>query len=312
MENNKEIKICDLSDFRMDFEFIHFYEKPNDNSLYVISTPNKERYELTEIDGVAGYWDKFDNCFFPLSLCQKIGEGMVGQPIITPSSRIDDVETYFYERYENFEKYFLNDVEYDFSTSEQELNKLDEGEKFFNFISIDIVDSTIRSRSLDSKTNSIINRLFLNEVAEIIRRFDGCIFKFEGDGLIAYFTSDNLLSKIDNSLECVSIIKLFIEKGINSFLEKKEMPKIYFRIGVNCGLGYISNVGAKNEIYSYDLNATCKLQKFAKNNQIIVGSSSVKLAHTMWRQKLKKIKINKRNLRKSGLDDKMEIYKLKV
>ena len=301
-----------MSNFRMDFEFINFYEKPNDNSLYVRSIPNRERYELTEIDGVAGYWDKFDNCFFPLSLCQKIGNGMVGQPIVMPSLRISDVEAYFYERYEIFEKYFSNEVEYDFSTSEQELNELCEGEKFFNFISIDMVDSTIRSRFLDSKTNSIINRLFLNEVAEIIRRFDGCIFKFEGDGLIAYFTSDNLLSKIDNSLESACVIKLFIEKGINSFLEKKEMPTIYFRIGVNCGLGYISNVGTKNEIYSYDLNVTCKLQKFAKNNQIIVGSSSVKLAHTMWRQKLKKIKINKRKLKKSGIDDKMEIYKLNV
>ena len=74
---NKKIKICDMSNFRMDFEFINFYEKPNDNSLYVRSIPNRERYELTEIDGVAGYWDKFDNCFFPLSLCQKIGNGIV-------------------------------------------------------------------------------------------------------------------------------------------------------------------------------------------------------------------------------------------
>ena len=291
-----------MSNFRMDLEFIKLYKKPNDEGLYVVSTPDRKRYELKEIEGVSGYWDKFENCFIPLEVCQKIGNSMLGQPITLPSSRIDDFETYFYERYKIFDKYFSNEVEYDF----------DEGEKFFNFFSIDIVDSTVRSRLLDSKTNSIINRLFLNEVAEIIRCFDGCIFKFEGDGLLAYFTSDNLLSKIDNSLESACCIKTFVEKGINPFLEEKKLPKVYFRIGINCGRGYISNVGNKNEIYSYDLNATCKLQKFAKNNQIIVGSSSVKLAHTIWRQKLKKIKVNKRKLKKEGLYEEMHIYKLNV
>ena len=312
LEVNKEIKNCDVHNFRMDFEFTHFYQKSNDDSLYVVVTPDRKRYELKEIEGVSGYWDKFEKCFFPLSLCQKIGNNMIGQPFILPSPRINEVESYFYERYDILKKYFSNEAEYDFSTSEHELNELNEGEIFFNFLSIDMVDSTLRSRSLDSKTNSIINRLFLNEVAEIIRRFDGCIFKFDGDGLLAYFSSDNLLSKIDNSLESASIIKLFVEKGINPFLEKMNLPKIYFRIGINCGLAYISDVGNKNEIYSYDLNATCKLQKFAKNNQIVVGSSSVKLAHTMWRQKLKKIKVNKRKLKKTGLDEEMGIYKLNV
>ena len=308
--SKKDSTIINMDDLRIDFEFINFEENP-DGSLIAYATPNSERYELKEINGEIGYWDKFNKFFIPSNVCNEIGKKMMACPIHPPISKIENLEEYFNERYSILNKYFEDTIDYDFSTSENLLAQFDESDTFFNFISIDMVESTKRSRVLNSKINSQVNRLFLNEISSIIRLYGGHIFKYESDGLLAFYTYNNILNKIDNSLESLIVIKVFIKNFLNKYLEDKGIPKISFRIGVNFGSCYVANFGEKNELYGHDLDITCKIQKFASENQIIVGTNLVKLTHTEWRKRLKKIKINKRKLKQNGLDENMELYELK-
>lgn len=308
--SKKESKILNLSDLRIDFEFINIKQN-NDGSLIVHATPNSERYELKEINGEKGYWDKFDEFFIPLTVCEDIGKNMRGCPILASMPKIENLEEYFNERYSMLNKYFDNTIKYNSPTSETILAQFEESDSFFNFISIDMVGSTKRSRILDSKLNSQVNRLFLNEISNIIRQYGGNIFKYEGDGLLAFYTYDNFLNKFDNSLESVIAIKLFVNDYLNKYLKNVGIPKIGFRIGVNFGSSYVANFGEKTELYGHDFDITCKIQEFAAENQIIVGMGSVKLAHTEWRKRLKRIKINKRKLKQMGLDEDMELYELK-
>ena len=311
LSKNNDCKICDMSTFRIDFSIIDYQE--NGGCMTIISTPNPERYILKECDGKMGYWDKLDKCFIPNEVCQKIAKNMVNLPIITPASKIKNLNNYFDERYYKLDKYWYGECNYDFSIDNNILTNFDNtNNKLFNFMSIDMVESTKRSGVLDSEINFKVINLFLNEISLIICQFEGHIFKFVGDGLIAFFTDNNLLSKIDNSLDCASTIKIFVEKYLNKFLDEKGISKIDFRIGINFGKSYVGVLGGKNELCGHDINVTCKLQKLSNNNQIIVGSNSVKLSHTDWRKKLKKIKINKRKLKKEGFDENMEIYKLNV
>lgn len=305
-ENNKILKKHN----RMDLKFIN-HQKDEDGNYIVTMVPNPERYEFKEINGEKGYFDKLDKLFIPSAELNNAAKQMIELPINSPISKIEKLEEYFSERYSIFEKYFNDTIDYDFSTSENLLDQFEESESFFNFISIDMVESTKRSGTLDSKLNSQVNRLFLNEISNIIRNYGGNIFKYEGDGLLAFYTYDNILNKIDNSLETVIVIKIFINHFLNKYLENKGIPKISFRIGVNFGSSYVANFGDKNELYGHDLDITCKIQKFASENQIIVGTNSVKLAHTEWRKRLKKIKINKRKLKQNGIDEDMELYELK-
>lgn len=302
--------ILNMANLRIDFEFIEIKEN-SDGSHIVYATPNSERYELKEINGEKGYWDKFDKFFIPLTVCDEIGKKMMGCPILSPMPKIENLEEYFNERYSMLHKYFDDTIEYDSPTSESVLAQFEESDNFFNFISVDMVESTKRSRILDSKLNSQVNRLFLNEISNIIRQYGGNIFKYEGDGLLAFYTYDNFLNKVDNSFESVIAIKLFINNYLNKYLENVGIPKINFRIGVNFGSSYVANFGEKTELYGHDFDITCKIQEFAAENQIIVGMGSVKLAHTEWRKRLKRIKINKRKLKQMGLEEDMELYELK-
>ena len=297
---------------RFDFKIMDYSKDPETGHLHTYSTLDPERYELINNEDRYGYWDKFDKCFIPLDVCKKMFERMRDVPILAPEPKIDNVDKYFIERYNLLDTYFSEDNEIQFNTSEDILSQANKNDVYLIFMSIDLVKSTAISRKLDNKTNARIKMLFLKETENIIHKFGGHIFKFEGDGLIAFYTSYNISSKIDNSLDCAGIIKLFTENVINKFLEKNELPLLSFRIGINFGEGYVENVGDNNEIYGYDLDATCKIRELAVVNQILVGFSSVTLAHTFWRKKLKIKKIQKIKLKRLELHENTQIYELRV
>lgn len=297
---------------RIDFKIMDYSKDPETGHLYTYSTLDPERYELINNEDRHGYWDKFDKCFIPIDVCKKMFKQMLDVPILAPGPKIDNVDEYFIERYNLLDTYFSEDKEVQFNTSEDILSQANKNDVHLIFMSIDLVKSTAISRKLDNKTNARIKMLFLKETENIIHKFGGHIFKFDGDGLIAFYTSYNISSKIDNSLDCAGIIKLFTENVINKYLEKKELPLLSFRIGINFGEGYVENVGDNSEIYGYDLDATCKIRELAEVNQILVGFSSVSLAHTYWRNKLKRKKIRKRKLKRLELHENTEIYELRV
>ncbi len=198
---------------------------------------------------------------------------------------------------------------YNLSTDEDVLKKYVDSETSFVFLSIDMVKSTELSLKLPLELNSVIDNLFLNEIAIIIREMGGNIYKNMGDGLITFFKPVNLNS-VDDSIICSDYIKIFIQDYLNKFLEKKNLPKVRFKTSINYRDVYVKNVGDKIELNGYNLNATIKLQKFAKDDEIILGSNVVKIAHKKWKSKMKKLKVNHRKLKKEGLHEGMKVYKL--
>ena len=111
--------------------------------------------------------------------------------------------------------------------------------------------------------------------------------------LIAFFSSPNIMGKVDSSLECAVAIKRFVEDYINKFLIKKEIPPLKFRIGINHGEGYIVNIDQQEDVYGHALDITHKIQECAGENQIVIGSKSNQLAHTYWREKLEVLNFEK-------------------
>lgn len=298
--------------FKKKQDFIKYYKNQEDLNFELDNSLNKNCYRNNGERIFSNSENKVGDYFYSSYPCQIMVQGEPYKNNALPSSKIDSLKNYFHTRCNIFDKYFSNDVKYDFDILKHEFNHLNEGDAFFNFISIDIIDSTRRSRILDSETNIKVIKLFLNEVANIIFKFGGYIFKFEGDGLLAYYRETGLSSHIHDSFECAIFIKFFVENGINPFLERKKIPKISFRIAINFGLVSITNFGTENELYGYALNATTKIQKFAKENQIIVGGNSFKLVHPLWKQKLSEFKIDKQILEKEGLYEEMKLFLLDV
>ena len=209
----KIIKNCKV---RMDFEIEEIPSENGKTTRKVIFKPNEKRYELREYDGKQGYFDKIDNIFIPHDLLLESLNSKENMPIYAPPSRIENLIEYFEERYSKLDKYYTQTIR---TTDNQEFLKSNIGStKEFVFMSIDIVNSTDRSKKMGIETNTKTNLMFLNEINRILIRFDGHVMKYLGDGLIAYFTTPNIVGKVDNSLDCSSAIKYFTENYINRFL----------------------------------------------------------------------------------------------
>lgn len=270
-----------------------------------------ERFEACIRDGVEGFWNEEERVFIPNEVLEQNAKSLVGAPILAPTPKIENITEFLEKRYSMLDCYFENDESvYNLSTDEDVLKKYGDSKTPFVFLSIDMIQSTELSLKLPLELNSILNNLFLNEIAIIIRCMGGRIYKFMGDGLIAFFEPVNLLSRVDDSILCSDYIKIFILGYLNKFLEKKNLPKVGFRTSINYGDVYVKNVGDKIELNGYNLNATKKLQKFAKDNEIILGSNVVNIAHKKWKSRMKKLKINSRKIKQAGLHEGMKIYRL--
>lgn len=263
-----------------------------------------------EQNGEKGFFNKEKNLFIPNTELGQMAKSLIGAPILAPTPKIDNINEYYERQFKKLNKYFCNKPDYDFSTADKLLRKYNNSQSPFIFLLIDMVESTKRSIILDLKTNSIINNMFLNESAQIIRCFGGHIYKFEGDGLISFFTTDNILNRADDSIQCAYTLKTFIEKYLNNFLKEKNINPIEFRISINYGDIFVKDVGDKVELNGYNLNLTFKIQKFAGPNDIVIGSNLVDLAHKKWKQRMKKLNISSGTLSKITSDRKMKIYKL--
>ena len=131
------------------------------NKFEFIITPNEKRYDFRVFNGIEGYFDKYDNIFIPKDVLINSLNQILGLPINMPPPRIDDFEKYCDERYEKLGRYYSDDFK----------NKTLKSAENLVFLSIDIINSTMRSKNLDIETNTITNLLFLTEIERIIERY---------------------------------------------------------------------------------------------------------------------------------------------
>ena len=268
-------------------------------------------FEPCTLDGVEGLWNEEKRLFIPNEVAEQGAKSLVGAPILAPTPKIENIMEFFEKRYSMLDCYFENDESvYNLSTDEDVLKKYEDSKTSFVFLSIDMVKSTELSLKLPLELNSIFDNLFLNEIASIIRGMGGYVYKSVGDELIAFFEPVNLLNKVDDSILCSDYIRVFILDYLNKFLEKNNLPQVGFRTSINYGEVYVKNVGDKLELNGYNLSATIKLQNFAKDNEIILGSNVVNIANKKWKSRMKKLKVNPRKLKKEGLHEGMKVYRL--
>ena len=285
----------------MDFDIENEYSESGEKTGKILLIPNAKRYELREFNGKQGYFDKFDNIFMPLDELLNAMNQINNIPIQMPPSKIENKKEYCEKRFSNLDKYYSKTFK---------ANNL-ESAKNLVFMSIDIVNSTRRSKNLNIETNTLTNLMFLRESEEIINRYEGTVIKYIGDGLIAYFTNPNITGKVDNSIECALTIKTFVEQYINKFLTEKEISPLKFRIGINYGEGCIVNIEEQYDVYGHALDITHKIQECADENQIVIGSRPTQIAHTYWREKLEKIDFDYKKEQKPELEN-IVLYKFDV
>lgn len=147
---------------------------------------------------------------------------------------------------------------------------------------IDIVGSTqITSKLYYSGKIKKFYTVFINEIADIVKHYDGRILKTVGDGVIFFFPQTSTIENIESFKQALACLLEMVSSRhvINAKLHKELLPDISYRISADYGKlevamsGEISN---SYDLFGPTINFCAKMNRRAPPNGIAIGAD-------MWR-----------------------------
>jgi two-component system response regulator ChvI len=159
---------------------------------------------------------------------------------------------------------------------------------------VDIVGSTqIASNIYNSEKIGKFYSIFLNSIAEIVKKHNGVVIKTVGDGVISYFPNTSNSQAIDafkDALECAWEM-ISSRSVINMKLFKERLPGISYRISLDYGKVELAWSGTSTswDLFGPTINFCAKINKRAPENGIIIGDDlhiivrSFPLLHSRYR-----------------------------
>ena len=144
----------------------------------------------------------------------------------------------------------------------------------------DLVGSTALSTQLDPEELREVVRAYREMCAQVIRRFDGCIARYLGDGLLVYFGypvahEDDVQRAVRAGLGIVEAIR---ESPLNA---PRQQP-LQVRIGIHTGLVVAGDIGSSNThealaIVGETPNIAARLQEKAVPDSVVIGAATYRL-----------------------------------
>jgi len=143
---------------------------------------------------------------------------------------------------------------------------------------VDIVGSTqITSKLYYSGKIKKFYTVFINEIANIVKQYDGRILKTVGDGVIFFFPQTSTIENIESfkqTLECL-LQMVSSRQVINSKLRKESLPDISYRISADYGKLEVATSGeisSSYDLFGPTINFCAKMNRRAPPNGIAIGA----------------------------------------
>jgi len=143
---------------------------------------------------------------------------------------------------------------------------------------IDIVDSTNIAVTLPEKKIGDFYGIFINDVSNIIKKFEGIVVKNIGDSLLFYF-SDTLeeshknanQKSVENAIKCGFAI-INYHSIINKKMSKLGLPKLDYKISFSFGRVRIAKIStsAVDDIFGPAVNICAKVNSLCPPNSIVI------------------------------------------
>jgi len=143
---------------------------------------------------------------------------------------------------------------------------------------VDLVGSTKMALEIPPEKVAIIMSSFAQEMAYVIKQYNGYVLKFVGDAVIGYFVAEaNQLLTADNAVNCARSMISVIRDGINPILDQYDYPELKAKIGIDSGQSIVVRYGSDAKTSHVDLigpvmNIAAKIQNKAAANHILIGS----------------------------------------
>jgi class 3 adenylate cyclase/predicted ATPase len=147
----------------------------------------------------------------------------------------------------------------------------------------DVVGSTALSTQLDPEELREVIQAYRETCAAVIRRFDGHLAKYIGDGLLVYFGypvahEDDAARAVRAGLEIVEAIR----EGIPGDGGQGKRRPLQVRIGIHTGLVVAGEMGTADQpeplaIVGETPNIAARLQEHAQPNSVVISPTTYRL-----------------------------------
>jgi class 3 adenylate cyclase/predicted ATPase len=145
----------------------------------------------------------------------------------------------------------------------------------------DLVDYTTLSEQLDPEDLREVVRAYQEVCADVIRRYDGYIAQYLGDGVLIYFGyprahEDDAQRAVRAGLEIIQQMSV-----LNTRLQQDRGFRLAVRIGISTGLVVVGEIGGgdkREQLALGDtLNIASRLQNLAEPDTVIISATSYHL-----------------------------------
>jgi class 3 adenylate cyclase len=125
----------------------------------------------------------------------------------------------------------------------------------------------------------VVMSLFFCEMIRVVEDYGGTVEKNTGDGLLAYFVQDGLLSPPPQEVAVEAAVTMFMAgELVNYFVKKLEIEPVNFRICIDHGPITVAELGAARRFRGIvaignTANIASKLLGIAEPGQILIGDA---------------------------------------
>ncbi len=170
------------------------------------------------------------------------------------------------------------------SKTQQVLDSQDEEEAFTVIVGeptyfcvgiVDIVGSTKTVARLLPNKSSRYYEIFLNNMAKVVRQYNGQVLKTMGDSLLFYFPDTSFSERKFGFLSCLECgIKMIdTHDKLKKLLAEEMLPPIDFRISFDYGsVTMMRNTEWAVDLVGPTINTCAKINRMCPVNGMVVGS----------------------------------------
>ena len=145
----------------------------------------------------------------------------------------------------------------------------------------DLVGSTSLAGELDPEDLREVVRSYQRCCGEVIRRFDGHIAQYLGDGILVYFGYPRAYEDAPHRAVRSGLGILGELKRLNRGLERDKGIRVAVRIGIHTGLVVVGSVGGDEHTEKLALGATpnvaARLQDLAEPGAVVISADTAEL-----------------------------------
>lgn len=208
-------------------------------------------------------------------------EGRVQERTADLAQANDDLEKRNQLIRQVFGRYLSDDVVSNLLESPEGL-KLGGDRRKITILTSDLRGFTSLSERLPPEEVLHVLNLYLEQMADVINRYQGTIDEFMGDGILVLFGAPT--AREDDALRavaCACAMQLTMG-AVNERLKQMDLTPMEMGIGINTGEVVVGNIGSEKRtkygIVGSPVNLTYRIESYTQGGQILIAEETLKAA----------------------------------